>query len=93
MAEIGLVASVAGLISLAIQVTGVTQKFAIGVKEAPKIWRVFIEELKCLPTALIDLKDNIVENPELMQRPLCHSTVPVLFVRMGSAYSVYEIES
>lgn len=67
MAELALAASIAGLISLAIQVTGVTQQFVIGVKEAPKTWRDLISELKCLRTVLIDLKDNVVENPEVAE--------------------------
>lgn len=36
MAEIALAASIAGLISLTIKATDITQKFVIGVKDAPK---------------------------------------------------------
>jgi hypothetical protein len=68
MAEIlGIAIGVAGLLSLAIDVANRCQKFAMGVKGAPKACIDLIREVKSLRNILMDLKDNILENAEVTE--------------------------
>ena len=59
-------AAVAGLLSLTIQITQVSQRYISSFRNLPRVATCYLDELVCLKRLLVDVQDALLfQNPEL----------------------------
>jgi hypothetical protein len=64
---LSLSSGIAGLLSLAVEITKISYEYISGIKEAPKSVRAIIIEVTSLENILRDLRNKIVLNPEIAE--------------------------